>query len=169
MELIGFFLFCTIYSWYLSSTSPDSKPEIIENKAMDIVKVVNLNHTELIRYIDKMLGQEFESFLQCLLEKLGYIVFQTATSGDFGADLIAYKDGFKIIIQAKRYSSAVGIKAVQEALGAVNHYNANKAIVITNNSFTKKACELAASNNVELWDRSILFELILFVKRKLKD
>ena len=47
----------------------------------------------------------------------GWTVADTPASGDFGADLIAEKDGKRIAIQAKRYSKPVGNKAVNEALG----------------------------------------------------
>ena len=37
-----------------------------------------------------------------------------------------------------------------------NHYNCDKALVITTSYFTNPAIRLAKSNNVELWDRSKL-------------
>lgn len=170
MELISIVLICATCSWVyhlaLSAYESASKTEKVEKEEMDIIKILNLNHSELIKCVDGMSGTEFESFLQRLLEKFGYRAYATAKSGDYGADLIVYKDGLRMVVQAKRYSKSVGIKAVQEALGAVKHYSVSKALVITNSRFTKQACNLAASNDVELWDRGDLFDFILLARKR---
>ncbi|MEK0179738.1 restriction endonuclease [Microcoleus anatoxicus] len=114
--------------------------------------------------VDLMTGKEFENFLAIHFRNFGYSVTLTQHSQDYGADLILYKDGSKTVAQAKRSKNPVGIKAVQEVAGAVRHYKANKARVITNNRFTKNAYNLAKSNNVELWDRKKLIEFILIAK-----
>ena len=84
----------------------------------------------------------------------------TQCSNDFGVDVIAYKDEIKYAIQCKKYSSPVGIKAVQEVIGSKSMNNCHVAVVLTNNIFTKNAKELAEKNNVLLWDRYKLIELI---------
>tara|TARA_X000000368_G_C22678734_1_gene557292 strand:- start:124 stop:291 length:168 start_codon:yes stop_codon:yes gene_type:complete len=50
----------------------------------------------------------------------------------------------------KKYSKAVGNSAIQEVTAGVTHYQGNQAAAVTNNSFTKRAIELAESNNVML-------------------
>jgi restriction system protein len=67
-------------------------------------------------------------------------------------------------VQAKRYKNPVSVKAVQEIASAVKYYNADKAMVITNNRFTENAYHLAHSNSVELWDRKKLIEFMLHAK-----
>lgn len=62
--------------------------------------------------VDRMDGLEFEAYLQQLFKTLGYTVTLTPPSGDYGADLILKKQGKTISVQAKRYKSNVGIKAV---------------------------------------------------------
>ncbi len=114
--------------------------------------------------VDEMTGKEFEKFLAVHFRNCGYSVTLTQDSQDYGADLILYKDGSKTVVQAKRSKNPVGIKAVQEVAGAVRHYNGNKGRVITNNRFTENACNLAKSNDVELWDRKKLIEFILTAK-----
>lgn len=69
-----------------------------------------------------------------------------------GADVIAYKDNIKYVIQVKFYNNPVGNKAVQEVVGAIGMYKANKGIVVTNSTFTPSAVELAQANNIELVD-----------------
>ena len=67
-----------------------------------------------IENIKRLNGYEFENNLAELYKKMGYFVIQTPLSNDQGADLIVEKMGIKSVIQAKRYSSKVGNKAVQE-------------------------------------------------------
>jgi len=63
-----------------------------------------------------MKGIEFELIIATLFEELGDSVSLTKSSGDQGIDLIVAKGNEKIGIQAKRYSSAVSNKAIQEAV-----------------------------------------------------
>ncbi|MED3662136.1 restriction endonuclease [Ureibacillus terrenus] len=114
-----------------------------------------------IKQIDEMTGEEFEAFLGRLFKKRGFKVTYTKTSGDYGADLILQDRENTIAVQAKRYSGAVGVKAVQEVIGALKMYNATEAWVVTNSYFTKQAQKLAESNDVYLIDRDDLIEIIL--------
>ncbi|WP_066378063.1 restriction endonuclease [Anabaena sp. CA = ATCC 33047] len=117
-----------------------------------------------IHEVDEMSGKDFEKLLFLCFTKIGYNVILTPDTQDYGADLILYKNNVKTIIQAKRSKKPIGIKAVQEVASAVKHYQANKAIVITNNKFTENAYNLARSNEVELWDRGQLIQLMLRAK-----
>ena len=112
-----------------------------------------------IYQVDKMSGEEFERYLKCHFEKLGYRVELTPKSHDYGADLIMRKDGERIVIQAKRYKESVGIKAVQEILGALQYYKADKGYVVTNSkSFTKSAIDLARNTSIVLWSRKDIID-----------
>jgi len=46
----------------------------------------------------------------------------TATTGDYGADLILTKDRQRIAVQANRYRGSVGVQAVQEGLSGQAYY-----------------------------------------------
>ena len=109
-----------------------------------------------LKDIDGMSGRDFERYLEFLFSKLGFKVQQTAAHGDFGADLVASSRGERVVIQAKRYRRKVGVKAVQEAVAAKGYYSCDKAMVVTNSSFTRQAATLAHRNRVELWDRNRL-------------
>ena len=117
-----------------------------------------------IAEIDQMGGKTFEKYLEVLFEKLGYRVERTRYVGDYGADLVTAKDGVKTVIQAKRYKSKAGVKAIQEAVAAKGYYDCSKAMVVTNSFFTQPAIELARRNQVELWDRNKLVSALLSVK-----
>ena len=106
-----------------------------------------------MRKVDKLSGRAFEKYLRVQFKHLGYRVTLTDYSHDYGADLIVRKRGEKIVVQAKRYEKNVGIAAVQEAVGSVAYYDADRAMVVTNSGFTKSARNLARQNDVELWRR----------------
>lgn len=106
-------------------------------------------------------GFDFENYAGKLLKSNGFTKVEiTQSSNDFGVDVIAYKDEIKYAIQCKKYSAPVGIKAVQEVIGSKSMNDCHVAVVLTNNTFTKSAKELAEKNNVLLWDRNKLIELI---------
>lgn len=114
--------------------------------------------------IDIMDGKAFEKYLEALFKKLGYRVERTRYLGDYGADLVVFKNGVKTVIQAKRYKKNVGVKAIQEAVASKGYYSCEKAMVITNSVYTRQAAELARANKVELWDRNDLVKALLSVK-----
>ncbi len=108
--------------------------------------------------IDKMSGERFEEYLMVQFKRKGYRVRLTPTSGDFGADLIMKRWRRQYVVQAKRYSGAVGIKAVQEVIGAMQYYEIENGMVVTNSYYTKAARQLAQASGVTLWDRSDIEE-----------
>ena len=95
-------------------------------------------------------GEEYEVFCEKELEANGWKVTRTPKTGDHGVDLVAEKDFYRLCLQCKKYSKAVGNAAVQEVTAGKSHYQGTHAAVVTNNSFTKKAIELAESNDVML-------------------
>lgn len=111
--------------------------------------------------IDVMDGIEFEHYLRELFVAQGYRVQVTTASGDYGADLVMYDGEAKIVVQAKRYSKPVGVKAVQEIVAAIRYYEADEAWVVTNHSFTPQAHTLAEANDVYLIGREELIEFAL--------
>ncbi len=120
------------------------------------------NEKTILEKIDNELdGYEFEEISKEILLKNKFNnVELTKRSSDFGVDLTAEKDGVKYAIQCKKYSSQVGLKAVQEVIASKSMNQSHVAVVLTNNYFTKGAIELAEKNNVLLWDRDKLVELI---------
>ena len=106
--------------------------------------------------IDNFGGETFEQYLQVLFTKLGYRVERTKFRGDYGGDLVLRKDGVRTVVQAKRWSKSVGVKAVQEAVAAKGYYDCTEAMVVTNSTFTRQAQHLARKNDVALWDRDTL-------------
>ena len=109
-----------------------------------------------IAEIDAMDGHTFEQRLGVLFRGLGYGVEQTRYRGDFGADLVVSKDGVRTVVQAKRWTKNVGVKAVQEAYASAAMYRCTRSMVVTNRYYSRAAKELARANGVTLWDRDNL-------------
>jgi HJR/Mrr/RecB family endonuclease len=106
--------------------------------------------------IDQMSGVEFENFLEKLFLSLGYRVAKTKQTGDQGVDLILTKGDQTIGVQSKRSAGSIGNKAVQEISAGLRHYGLKRGMVVTNNSFTPSAYDLAKSNGIVLWERAQL-------------
>ncbi len=113
-----------------------------------------------ISQIDSLSGVEFEHFLMDMFEKLGFKVKLTPQSKDYGADLIISREKETYIVQAKCYGGTVGVKAVQEVIGARKHYNIYNAMVATNRNFSREATLLASENDVKLIDRETIDAII---------
>nr|QJS06540.1 restriction endonuclease [Sporosarcina sp.] len=128
--------------------------EKFEKKLMQKPSVEKMDFND----VDLFTGYEFEAFVEKLFTKMGYLSERTKGSGDQGIDVLAEKDGRKFGIQTKCYGSKVNNSAVQETVAGIAYYNCDRGIVITNNYFTKSAVDLAAKNDIILWDRNMLRE-----------
>lgn len=96
-------------------------------------------------------GYQFENACADYLRRNGFKdVRVTQASRDQGADIIAVLKKEKYAVQCKYYAKPVGNKAVQEVYAAATFYGCDRAVVMTNNTFTKGAKELAESLGVEL-------------------
>lgn len=130
--------------------------EVEDTDALEDLKQAEYEWSE----VENMEGIEFEYFLEELFTEAGYNARVTTASNDQGADLVLEKPYETVVVQAKRYQGKVSNSAVQEITGARNHYDADRAIVVTTKGFTSSAKELAESNDVELWGKKELTEKI---------
>lgn len=107
--------------------------------------------------IDEMEGHDFEYFCAQLLAERDFIdVEVTRGSGDYGVDILAEKDGVTYAIQCKRYTTPVGVEAVQQVYAGKDYYDRMVGVVMTNQYFTAPAVEVAKKLKVLLWDRGYL-------------
>lgn len=107
--------------------------------------------------IDIMSGSEFEQWVAKQEQAKGYRVTNIQDSYDFGVDVISVRrHNLKVAIQCKRYSSNVGIAAVQQVFAAKAYYDCDRAEVWTNAGFTRSAITLADKLNVTLIGRDTL-------------
>lgn len=103
--------------------------------------------------IDKMTGLEFEEYVAKLLVKQGYKHVHLTEKFDLGVDIIAEKDGLRYGIQVKRYRGIVKASAVRQVVTALKSYDCDRAMVITNSTYSQVAKRLADSNNCLLIDQ----------------
>lgn len=96
----------------------------------------------------------FEHLCKSLFESLGYIVTGTEATPDGGIDIIALKDGKKLVAQVKRFSrKCIDHFAVEELYGSAMHEHAEKAFILTTSRFTSPAREFANGKPIKLIDR----------------
>ena len=110
--------------------------------------------------LDNTSGREFEIFLVSLFEKLGFSSTITNRSKDYGCDMMLQQGEYRIAVQAKRSESELTFTSVQRVLDSLKKYDAQLAIVVTNNKFISSAKQLAKIKNVVLIDRKKLLDLI---------
>ncbi len=106
--------------------------------------------------VDTMSGRDFELYVAEVLQSQGYQIRLTNTTGDYGGDIVARKDGVVSILQVKRYTRVLGVATIQQAVAAKAYYHASIALVITNSYFTAQARALAKVNGCVLVDRDRL-------------
>lgn len=111
--------------------------------------------------VDKMTGAEFERYIGDLLEARGFRVEHKGGSADFGADLIAARDGHRYVVQAKRRGPGrkVPPRIVRATIGAREHFGCNRAMVVTNQYFSDNATKQAGTI-CQLIDRGHLADWI---------
>lgn len=136
-----------------------ANPDIVTEILCRVEAVASDNEFSNNALANTSSGEEYEVHCEQILVANGWIVTRTPKSGDHGIDLIAERGGYRVCLQCKYYSSKVGNSAVQEASAGRRHYSGTHAGVVTNNSFTNKAIELAESNNVLLLHQTDLESL----------
>lgn len=131
----------------------------------------------LIARVDIMSGEQFERFICWLFQARNYKVRRVGTTlyrskqhniinryyqtlRDFGADIIAEKEGERIAVQVKRCKRPVGKNDVKQVFFALRHYGCHKAMVVSNSGYTKTALRYASRKHIEVWNRDLLFQVV---------
>ena len=132
----------------------DNAISIIDHFVLDLIEKQD-EDTNNVADLDSIHDPlEYERAVSELLAMLGWNSRVTPGSGDQGVDVVATKGSRHIVIQCKLYSQPVGNKAVQEAHAAKGFEQAGEAYVVTNNSYTRSAQQLASSLGVTLLHHS---------------
>ena len=119
-------------------------------------------HRKIVpEHFDTLEGHEFEYYCADLLRESGFIEVEvTRGSGDYGADILAEKDGVTYAIQCKCYTAPIGVKAIQEAYAGRDYYDRMVGAVLTNQYFTTPAVDAAKKLKILLWDRGYLESML---------
>jgi len=132
---------------------------IVEEKSKSRANAIETD----LSFAKNMMPQDFERWCTKAISSNGWSASITKATGDQGADVIAEKDGTRLVFQCKLYNTPVGNKAVQEAFAAQHHYRAKASAVVTNAAFTPSAIALAATTGVLLLHYSDLDRLNVLV------
>ncbi len=122
--------------------------------------LIALHRFSELRDIDSMTGLEFEYYVADLLRNSGFRKISLTEKYDLGIDIVAEKDGVRWGVQVKRYSGLVKADAVRQAVTGLNLYGCNRAMVITNSTYSAIARRLATANGCVLVDHASLKRLI---------
>ena len=134
---------------------------IISIMIIGIISFIKKHRKIVPEHFDTLEGHEFEYYCAELLRKKGFIdVEVTKGSGDYGADILAEKDGVTYAIQCKCYTAPIGVKAIQEAYAGRDYYDRMVGAVITNQYFTTPAVDAAKKLKILLWDRGYLESML---------
>lgn len=103
---------------------------------------------------------QFEQLVGNLFTKMGLDSKQTRSSRDGGVDVVAFDTrpviGGKVVIQAKRYRHTVGVSAVRDLFGTMNHEGANKGILVSTSGYGRDAYDFIQGKPIELIDGGAL-------------
>lgn len=111
---------------------------------------------------------DFEHLVRELFEKefasRGGEVKVTQSSSDGGVDAVAFDPdpitGGKIVIQAKRYTKTVGVSAVRDLYGTMQHEGASRGILISTADYGPDAHKFASGKPISLFTGSHLLHLL---------
>ncbi|HMR73381.1 MAG TPA: restriction endonuclease [Candidatus Saccharibacteria bacterium] len=124
-----------------------------------IQKIYRLSQNLRLQDVDSMDGISFEHYIAQLLAERGYSNVSLTEQYDYGVDIIAEKDGVRWGIQTKRYSGLVKAEAVRQVVTGLRLYGCDRAMVVTNSTYSNVAKRLAEGNDCVLIDRDGLAAL----------
>lgn len=112
--------------------------------------------------------EDFEHLIRDLFERefssAGGEVKVTRASRDGGIDAVVFDPdpirGGKYVIQAKRYTGVVGVSAVRDLFGTMQHEGAAKGILVTTSVFGADSYGFAKDKPITLLDGSNLLHLL---------
>ena len=106
--------------------------------------------------------RQFEDAVAQLFQHNGFRVEQMPFVNDGGKDAIAWRDGFKYLVECKRYerSQAVHRRDMQILAAAMQDERAHGGYYVTTGRFTRPAIEYATLHHIELVDGDVLTRIV---------
>lgn len=160
--------------WNKSKPKKDKSADEIENDHEEVQseeKIKDDFKDTLLGAIAKMSPKKFEAFSRALLNRMGVEFTEKGVqiSNDGGIDGYGYHidtNDFRttrVVIQCKRYNAApVSEPEINQFLGAMNKYQADYGVFITNGRFTKAARTAAREGSpITLIDGNDLVRLVI--------
>ncbi len=150
----------------LAPVAPLQRPRLVDHRFVESHAVAS--DVTVGTNIAAMDWQEFEHLVREVFQHIftgpGSEVHVTQASRDGGVDAIIFDPdpikGGKILVQAKRYTNTVGVSAVRDLFGTVQHEGASKGILVTTSDFGPDARKFADGKPLTLIDGSNLLSLL---------
>ena len=179
----------TVHVYYPTTTAMPNEPECAEEKLAnvltkkrDIMDDFTMSYEEVslkelcvedekdvdnrnvhvgVNNLDSLDNKQFEGFVACMFDKLGYKAKVIGKSGDHGADVVCFGKNKNYLVQVKhtKKQKNTPAKCIDEIRGAKSFYESqyNKEFslcVVTNCSFQEKVYTIAKMGTpVELWNK----------------
>ena len=128
----------------------------VTEKLDDSVNLASMDWEDFEHLVRELFEQEFGTG--------GTEVKVTQASSDGGVDAIAFDPdpirGGKIVIQAKRYTNVVGVSAVRDLWGTVQHEGAMKGILVTTSDFGPDSFDFVSDKPISLVNGGNLLYLL---------
>ena len=156
-----------------SNKAKNQKAKVVENEEESVEedKIVDDFKDKLLKDIASMSPKKFEAFSRAVLTKMGVEFTNKGVqiSNDGGIDGYGYhvdQNDFRttrVVIQCKRYNAnPVTEPEINQFLGAMNKYQANYGVFITNSRFTNAARSAAREGSpITLIDGNDLVKLVI--------
>lgn len=115
--------------------------------------------------IDRLNPNLFEATIGALFKKQGFEVKLTPFSNNKGVDVVVLKEGENYLIQVKQAKSSIGNEGIQEIYTAKRYYEDKfkeqfKLLIVTNNDYSSSSVILARSNDIRLFNRKHLEDML---------
>jgi hypothetical protein len=105
-----------------------------------------------------MLSPEaFEEWVFRRFRIVGFSVIRTGRLGEFGVDLVASKEGQRVVIHCASYRlPAVPEVIVRDLTRALDMYQARRVVIVTTGSLTPEATRWTVDEPIDVWDGAFL-------------
>ncbi|NEU30026.1 restriction endonuclease [bacterium LRH843] len=110
--------------------------------------------------VDEMTDKEFQLFLLQLFQQQGYTINHPKSNSTDANRLFLKTNGIETVVYVIREGLAINEQTIHKALQVKKNHGQEKAIIITNSTFTKEAQLAANANKINLIDRESLDAMI---------
>jgi HJR/Mrr/RecB family endonuclease len=162
--IVGGVAFLLIRKAYRAQNKPDPNPvpstplpssptlRPLYRKAPEPVAETDWTISSAREALDDLDWYQFEKFCAALLQADGFVVERKGGAhADGGVDMIATKDGVKVLVQCKHWRRwALKEGVVRELLGAMSHFQVKQGALYTLKGWTAPAARFADDNAIAL-------------------
>ncbi len=162
LKLLFLLISIGLFYFYLKPPYSRHKRNILKSKTI-LQKIHSFAHAgQKMNYLRKIDPFVFEELLLTAFEKKGYSIIRNRKyTGDGGIDgLIFDKDGNKVLIQAKRYTSYINPRHLDEFQVLVNNSNAIQGKFVHTGKTGKQTYSSYKNTNIDIISGSRLLDLI---------